>query len=142
MGTIIRDEHSANVVVCRGAGDRATGSGRWLETTLKPAPGNPLRVEQISDIWTAHSHGRSLRATIIGWISIANQRAVGDHIGERGWRSSMGLTRDQIERSWSRGVERGSKRVITHRKMLSVVPECCHCIAIVVVHHDVLVGAA
>jgi hypothetical protein len=54
----------------------------------------------------------------------------------------MGLARDQIERSWSRRAERGSKRVITHRKMLRVVPECGHRIAIVVVHHDVLVGAA
>src|SRR5260370_13199786 len=53
----------------------------------------------------------------------------------------MRLARDQVQRTGCRETKDSVEGIIAHRKMLSVVPESSDRIAIVIVHHDALVGA-
>src|SRR5260370_7292195 len=53
----------------------------------------------------------------------------------------MRLARDQVQRTGCRGTKDSVEGIIAHRKMLSVVPESSDRIAVVIVHHDALVGA-
>ena len=54
----------------------------------------------------------------------------------------MGLTRDEVQRTWSRGPKGSIEGVIAHGKMLSVIPHSRNSIPIVIVHHDAFIGAA
>src|SRR6185312_11095482 len=53
----------------------------------------------------------------------------------------MCLPGGQVDRSRCRWSERGSKGVIAHGEILSIIPECSDRVSIVVVHHKVLIGA-
>src|SRR6266478_375402 len=113
------------------------------EPTHKRTPSDSGFVKQIAHILARH---RDLRALWIG-ASIATRVGVANHgpgrcptcniafSGESiGDCSLKCVACNQIEKTWCRGAKGGSKGIITHREMLSVVPKCRDGVAIVIAH--------
>src|SRR5260370_24910120 len=88
------------------------------------------------------SLGGGCRTTIIvKWARITNNSTVGDVTGNLRRYGSMCLTRDEVQRTRSRGPKGRAKGIIAHGKMLSVIPQRRHSIPIIVIHDNTFVCA-
>src|SRR5258708_17092198 len=73
---------------------------------------------------------------------ITNHRPIRHIPRYSGWSSTMGLTRDEVQCTWSRGPKDSIEGVIAHGKMLSVIPHIPNSIPIVIFHHRAFIDAA
>ena len=163
---VVRHLGTADVLVLRAA-DRVAGAVRpgRREPALEPAPGDVLRVEQVTDVLPGHHADRrggrvaGVRAVVVrrvqvavdGAQALAVQRAdrtrVGGHrAGGRVDRVAVAVTAGgHVERAGRGRPEVRVVVVVAHRVVLRVVPQPGDGVAVVVVHDDagraVLTGA-
>ena len=103
---IIGDTGATNIRMSRATRNSARSrAGR--ETTLEPAPGNVLRVEQIANVFARHRDSSALsRTRVVRRISIVQHTPVQGHWVSwktKGRRSrTVRLARNQIKRARSR----------------------------------------
>src|SRR5580704_12945129 len=121
---------SGQTNMMRATDRRAVGGGCGPEATLKEAPSDIFRVQQVADVLTGHADvgsGRRQGAIVQGWVwaRIADHGSSRTHIAcrtPRSHRGAVGLPRDQIQHTGRGRAERGPEGVVTHRKVLCVVP--------------------
>src|SRR5262249_50387159 len=117
-------------------------STRGAEATLEPTPSNSLVVEQVADVTPCQFHQiLPCRPTILesgprvaDHGSLDNLRVQVANVSNNP--EAVSLSRNEVDCTRSRGTERCLVGVVAHRKVLCVVPERRHCIAIVVTHDN------
>jgi hypothetical protein len=69
----------------------AAGAGRRL-VAVEPAPGDPLGIQQIADIFAGHLNRRAGRAVICSGVDVGDDTAVYHFAGDSGGSGTMGLS--------------------------------------------------
>ena len=150
-GELVRDEGGRRLARVTG-GRRGVGEGRRRsEAALEPAPGEPRRVQLVTDVLPREPDRVAGRAVVPVGLCVARQReaagAVGRDVGIRSRRGrdrrvvrlvrdvdAAGVAGDEVDRAGRRGAERRPVRVVADREVLCLVPEAGDGVAVVVVH--------
>src|SRR5579883_385183 len=118
MGDIIGDGCASDVLMGSATGHNAVDNRRWTEAALKPAPGDPLRIQKVADVRATQCNGRTFRAGIEERASVANEGTVRNQTRDRGRSNTVSLTGDQIDRPGAEGPK-------VELKELSLIAKCC-----------------
>src|SRR5208337_3416835 len=141
LAVVIFDEQTgyriemAAVTSCRTVGiDRLQ-----IEAALEGTPAYPVRIQQIAKVRSGHLNRLTgaREANVAGRLRIGDESAFQDdqRVG-RSRDSAVGLARNQIDMPQQGTAESSPVRIIAHRKMLRVVPQRSHRVAVEIAHHE------
>src|SRR5260370_8609394 len=112
----------------------AVEDGRRREPALKPAPGDAFAVEQVAHVGAVHRDDLASRAIVEARLRVADDGAE-DRVARDIDVRAVGLAGDQVESARGRGPERGVEAIVAHGKVLRLVPEPSHRVAVELAHH-------
>src|SRR2546426_4889279 len=120
---------------------RLSGSG--CETAREPPPSDALFVQQVAHVPARHHHQACTRwGAVIDGEGVGDQSSLHHELGGVAHVSdhchAVRLAGDQVDMTGGRLPKDGLVKVVAHCKVLSIVPQCRHGVAIVVTHDYVL----